>query len=185
MHWGTWMIMARYFGVLKMHDRDGRKLWAKLFWMKYSSQRVWNPVWACTYARDTVASGRANNRIFDWLRWWHLNSLALYTVHFCLFYWWEWRKINTVCWMLLLEAQIRGKGRVALKVVTVTLKSFSPWGFFLEKVPTGHIINIPEILATAKTFSCGLELKHQKWILDDGHWVKSRAKWRRGQETKL
>jgi hypothetical protein len=28
-------------------------------------------------------------------------------------------------------------------------------------------------------------LKHQKWILDDGHWVKSRAKWRRGQEAKL
>jgi hypothetical protein len=91
-------------------------------------------------------------------------------------YWWGWRKgkINTVCWILI-EAHIRGRGRVALKESDCYIEIFSPWGFFWEKVPTWYI-NIPEIFATAKTFSCGLELKHQKWILGDWHWVKSRAK---------
>ncbi len=117
-----------------------------LFWMrmKYSSQRVWNPVWACRYVHDTVASGMANNRIFDLLRWWHLNSLSLYTVHFCMLIGGDGGKINTVCWMLI-EAQIKGRGRVALKGKWLfALKSFL-LRFFWEKLPIWHI-NIPEIV---------------------------------------
>jgi hypothetical protein len=73
-------------------------------------------------------------------------------------------KINTVCWMFI-EAQIRGRSRVALKLSDCYIEIFSPWVVFGKKYPPG-----------TSTFSCGLELKHQKWILDDGHWVKSRAK---------
>ncbi len=62
---GTWMIMARSFWVLKMHDRDRSKMTCTLYfgW----SQRVWNPVSACRYLQDTVSSGMGGPIIIGFL----------------------------------------------------------------------------------------------------------------------
>jgi hypothetical protein len=45
-------------------------------------------------------------------------------------------KINTVSWTSI-EAQIRGRGRVALKVSDCYVEIFSPWVFFGKSTPPG------------------------------------------------